>query len=692
MKYAYFVMAVIYSTLSCGYSFAEDTGKNKGNNDILVGDKIVVTTPPESSTSPTVESAKEKINQIAGSVSVVDSEDYKNSNAVTVKDMLAYTPGVLAQSRINHESRLSIRGTGLSRTFHLRGLNLYQDNIPLNSTDGSADFQDTDPLSLKYIEVYKGANATSLGTASLGGAINYVTPTGYNADKISTQLSGGSFGTLQGNLSSGQVIGKNDYFFSMSNVRSDGFRDFSDMNNLYLVSNIGHKFNNNLESRMYFNYTDANQELPGNLTKAQLDADPKQANGFNKANNWQRDFDLYRIANKTTWQTENVKIDGGLYAQQKDLYHPIFVAIDQKSHEYGSFLGADITGNIAGYKNQLLLGNTLAWGETDNKWFVNNNGAYGFELKDEMQTSKTATFYVENRFHPTDKLSLSLGTQFIHTIRELDDNYPMDGNQGGEKTYNGLSPKIGALYNVTPDIQFFTNLSMAYEPPTFSEVSQNSLNANGLNDINAQKSTTLEIGTRGTVNKINWDASIYHAWLKDEFMIYDLGGGQSATTNADKTFHQGLELGADATLFDNIISHNDNLNLRIAYTYSNFKFDGDRDYGDNDIPGAPKHHIRSEVKYQHPSGFYLAPNIEAVPQGYYVDMANTLKSDSYILFGMNVGYDITDKVTLFVDARNLADKKYAATTNVVTTINAFNSNVFAPGEGRSVFGGLKVKF
>jgi iron complex outermembrane receptor protein len=185
---------------------------------------------PESATAPSAEASQAALRAIPGSTAVVAQEAYADTRAATIKDMLDFTPGVMAQSRTNEESRLSIRGSGLSRTYHLRGLNLYQDNIPIHYADGAADFQDIDPLAFSHVEVYKGANALQLGTATLGGALNFVTPTGYTADPLSLRLEAGSFGTRRAHIGSGQVLGDSDYAMSFSKQVSDGFRDHSRQN------------------------------------------------------------------------------------------------------------------------------------------------------------------------------------------------------------------------------------------------------------------------------------------------------------------------------------------------------------------------------------------------------------------------------------------------------------------------------
>ena len=103
--------------------------------------------------------ALKEINNTPGGVALVPAEAYRNSTvANTIKDILDYVPGVFAQPKWGDDTRLSIRGSSLSRNFHLRGVQLYMDGIPINTADGYGDLGDR-PDCLKYVEVYKGANA-----------------------------------------------------------------------------------------------------------------------------------------------------------------------------------------------------------------------------------------------------------------------------------------------------------------------------------------------------------------------------------------------------------------------------------------------------------------------------------------------------------------------------------------------------
>src|SRR4051794_41110654 len=106
---------------------------------------VSVTARPDGSlTAPSVEEQKRTLFETVGSVGFIDSEAYKNRHAFNLRDTLADTPGVYVQNRYGQELRLSIRGSGIARGFHLRGVELLIDGIPVNMADGSGDFYQID--------------------------------------------------------------------------------------------------------------------------------------------------------------------------------------------------------------------------------------------------------------------------------------------------------------------------------------------------------------------------------------------------------------------------------------------------------------------------------------------------------------------------------------------------------------------
>jgi iron complex outermembrane receptor protein len=644
----------------------------------------------EALSAASVQVAKEKLNQTAGGTAVVEAESFEAGKAVTIKDMLDFTPGVFAQSRVNEEARLSIRGSGLSRTFHMRGIRLLQDGIPINLADGGSDFQDIDPLALQHVEVYKGANALQYGAASLGGAINFVTPTGYTTPNSVLRLDAGSHEFARAQFKTGDVLGNWDYFASLSQLRSDGFRQFSGQKNTRLNANAGLKISPQLETRFYVIHGDMNQELPGNLTKAQLQTNPTQANAASAAANSQRDFLITRLANKTTWiSPTGVEYNAGVYAVDKNLYHPLsFGLIDQQTRDVGTFGNRIAQGELWGLRHDTTLGYNLVHGITEARIFNHVRGDRISLRSHEDQKAHNMELYGESRLHLTDSVQWINGLQWTHAKRTADDQFLSDGDGSYQRRYAQFSPKTGLLWQTSEAVQVYGNLSRAFEPPTFSETSPTRA-------LEAQESTTFELGTRAVTQQIRWDISAYYSQLNNEFVSYQLNPlvpGLSAILNSDNTVHQGVEIGLAGPFTRDLLRAGDTLNWQLAYTFGRFRFDNDRVYGNAAIPGIPEQYVRAKLDYANTLGWTLSPNIEYVPQGYFVDLANTLSTDPYLLLGLNASYKFSDTLRVFVDARNLTDKVYAATTGVIVNANGADSAQFAPGEGRSIYAGVEVKW
>ena len=133
------------------------------------------------------------------------------------------------------------------------------------------------------------------------------------------------------------------------------------------------------------------------------------------------------------------------------------------------------------------------------------------------------------------------------------------------------------------------------------------------------------------------------------------------------------------------------MTLRQAYAFSDFRFDGDRVYRDNQLPGAPRHLLRAELRYRHPSGATVAPTVEWVPEGFFVDNANTVRTSAYALIGLRAGWDFENGLSLFAEGRNLTDRRYISNASVAP-VAAPNAALFEPGFGRSVYGGVQFRF
>ncbi len=685
---------------------------------------ITVTAKPDqpSLTVPNVEQARLELSETPGGTAVVPAEEYKRGRATLLKDALDFAPGVYVQPRFGaEESRISIRGSGLQRTFHGRGIKMLQDGVPLNLGDGAFDFQAIEPLAAQYVEVFRGANALEYGSTTLGGAVNFVSETGYTSRPFGARLTLGSFNTIQGQLFAAGVRGPLDYYVSLSHSSQDGFRDHAEQSAQRLFANLGYRISPEWETRFFVSYVNTRSELPGAITKAQLEENPQepQRNPFFvpvdvARSNWRRDFELFRLANKTTYQVGDHRVSLSTFWSHKDLDHPILFFIDQLSNDFGVDLRYDNTAELFGHKNHFTLGISPTWGVVEDNRYRNNLGNRGDKFADSHQTAANFDVYLQNRFQVMSQLSLVLGGQIRYAKLKNRDDFPvstLDPNNSDEQDWWGYSPKVGLLWEITDQAQAFLNVSRSFEPPSFGEL----VNATGggLVQLEAQTATTIEIGTRGRFGRFAWDLAYYYAWIEDELLGFEVAPGVSQTTNADKTIHQGIEASLDIELFKGIFAKEesttttdpksgktfigeekpgDRLVLRQVYLWNDFRFDGDPVFGDNRLAGIPEHYYRAELVYEHPSGFYIGPNVEWVPKSYGVDFADTLEADSYVLLGAKVGYRSKRGFSVFFEAKNLTDEKYAATTNVITNARGIDSQQFFPGDGRSFYGGVEYRW
>lgn len=633
--------------------------------------------------------AEALIQQTPGGVAVVAAESYEDTFALNFADTLDYVPGVYAQKRYGEEVRLSIRGSGLSRGFHLRGLALLQDGVPFNLADGSADFQEADMLALQRLEVFKGANALQYGGTTLGGAVNMVSKTGRSNPGKQVRGEWGSDNTYRTQVQQGEVDGSSDMFLSLTGLSSDGYRAHDDQQSAKFNANYGKELADDVETRFFFSTNIIEQDLPGTLGREEALNTPTAANALAISRDQARDIRSVRLSNKTTFDLGGGElVDVGVFTSLKDLYHPLsFGVVDQESIDYGAYTQRSGTVNLGGFDNRYRAGFNTHAGQVNAKTYANINGSRGALTGAADQSSLNALLYGENNFYMLPEWALVTGGQLSWSERDV--NNKLDPAKTDTKIYSSFNPKLGLLYEPAEALQFFANISRSYETPTFSELTQT---GTGFTPLDGQKAWTAEIGSRGSAGAYAWDAALYRAWVKDEMLQFTTGPGIPASTfNAGDTIHQGFELGLDIRLAEHVLAKDDHLQWRNAYTYSNFYFVNDAQYGDNEIAGQPPHYYQTELRYDHPDGWYVAPNVEWA-SGADVDFANELDTPGYALLGMGAGYDVSERVSLFFDARNLTDENYIATFSTITDVSLVSNSVFYPGEGRRLFAGVKVTF
>jgi len=647
---------------------------------------IIVTAKANPEDPPVVAEARERLARTPGSVSVVAAEAYEDRFAVGTPDILRDVPGVLAQKRYGEEGRLSIRGSGLDQSFHQRGVLLAQDGAPFADADGFSDFQKIDPLGARFVEVYKGGNTLRFGGAQLGGAINFVTPNGKTAQSpVLIRVEAGTDDTVRGVA---QVAGKSgafDFYAGASAFHTDGYRVQGYQDQIRGTLNLGYSFGDGNEVRAILYAADVYQGVPGTVTLDQALTNPRAAGTSAVPQNQRRNLGTFRGTLQTRLRlTDSLVFEGGVYATQTDLYHPVGVFILQDTDTQGAFGRFDWKGELGGMKADLFFGAFYREGGGEQDLFVNAASNQGPRIGDARQMANALDLFAEGRLFVTEGLALVGGASWGHAGRDYLNRL---NGRTAEQDYEWFAPRVGLLYE-TGDAQVYANVTRSVEPPHFGALAQTNLLGSVFSPLDPQRAWTAEIGTRGRSGAVAWDVTAYRAWVKGELLSFLTSPTIPSTIfNADKTVHQGIEASLDWWILDGSAGK---LRLRQTYAWSDFRFDGDADYGDNRLPIAPVHSYRASLRYEGGSGLFVEPNLDWRPQSTWADYENTLKVPGYALLGIGAGFELGG-VTLFADARNLTDKHYVSDQSAAITASAASA-IFHPGEGRTVMFGLRTRF
>lgn len=708
-------VACLAPTFTSSIALAQGVGQRSDQDEIVVYGKRA------SQTAPGAKLARDILERVPGGIGFVESDVFLDDFAQSIGDALIFTPGVYADTSAQRENRISVRGSGLNATFERRGITVLRDGVPISRASGITEFQEIDPLTIDYIEVFKGANGLRYGAASLGGAINIVTPTGKTVDTpYSFRAEGGSFGTFRGSGHVSSNGDKTDYYLGVTGLHSNGFRDHSDVRSVYSHGNFGYKFDNGVETRFYLTALSDNFELSGALSFEDALNNPRAARAGTPADpgpvadDQDRNLDVVRLSNKTVIPFEDVTIETGFWYSFRNLDHSItaFVGtIAQQEHEVGGFLRGIGDFELGPVPISWTFGGNIAASTNDAKTFGNIGGVRQ-ELRTRAdQDSRNLTLYGQFDSELFEGFRAIVGGQYVDTVRDNDQSLARFGAPAdifdGRVTESQFNPRFGLLWDAGENAQVFFNVSRSFEPAGISDLTAGG--AGNFAALQAQDAWTVEIGTRGQHEFIAWDIALYRAWVEDEFIDISnpaFGPGLvSATFNADDTIHQGVEVGIDIYIEPDFLTEAGLKAIwRNIYTFNDFYFDENpsaligsgldgANFDGNDLAGVPKHVYITELRVEDEDKWYFGANLRWIPEGPFVDYANSLKLPSYALVGLTAGYNISENIKIFASAENLFDKNYISNVSTVADRRVERGdNFFTPGQGQAFYGGVTFNF
>ena len=659
---------------------------------------------------PTKPEAKAELESVAGGTNLVELDKLPARQA-TLQDALGFEPGVMMQSFFggNDQPRLNVRGSGVQSNPVNRGVQLLYDGLPINSSDGSFVIGFLDPKSAEMISVYRGANGLRYGATTLGGAVNLMTRNGTSSPST-LRLEYGTDNRLGANVQIGGHEKQLDYFASISADEYDGYRNHSMSERKSFASNVGYAFSNNVYNRTYFNMSDNYFEIPFVVPKSRALEDPKQILGdgntpldkvFNIYNrDPHRDSQQVRIANKTRVSNDSALHEIGVFFQDIDdtFTDPLKHSVTD-SKDYGLEYAYMTSTDLLSANDNVLVSVSINQSDMTRDYYANNpqNGDRMHMFGSQDLTANNAILAMQWQAEISDNWQITLAGQWVSSNRDIEDKLATNLNQ--DKSYTSFNPKLGFKYQATEDFRFFANISKTAEAPTFWELTSASVSpanpqaaAMKIFNLDKQTSTTLELGTAGGDDALNWSVSFYRSDIDDELIsiVSDFAVNGSTNNYEAGTIHQGIEAELQAVLADNWLDTGTQVSTKVVYNYSDFYFDGG-EYKDNQIAGIPEQLIQAEISFTTDSGLYIAPNIRWQPEEAAVDHANTQFQDDHLLVGLKIAYQINEDTRLYLDAQNITDEVYQ-TSYVIRGYSNPSQPTFLPGFGPSISAGVQVNF
>jgi iron complex outermembrane receptor protein len=658
---------------------------------------------------PTRDEAKAELKAIAGGTNLIDIAKLPARQA-TLQDALGFEPGIIMQSFFggNDQPRLNIRGSGLQSNPVNRGVELLYDGMALNQADGSFIIGFLDPKTADIVTVYRGANGIRYGGTTLGGAINMISKNGTTASP-SVRVEYGSDNRIG---ASAQIAGasKNwDYYFNVATDTADGYRHFSESERTSIAGNIGIDITDTISNRTFVQWSDSFFQIPFVVPKARALEDPELIMGdgntpldtllnvYNRKPH--RDSQMNRIANKTRISQGNIIHEFNVvYQQVDDIFADPLMHNITDSDDLGFEYALTAQGDYISENDEFFLSVTANTSDM-NRAYVATNPADGSMLQTFGNLNLDASNIIiatQWQAELTNSWQLVAAAQFVNSTRDISDKTGNTHNQ--DKSYDSINPKLGLIYQASDDIRFFANVSSTSEAPTYWELVSASVSPKKpamakitINDLNAQDSTTLEVGSSGSINQTQWNLALYRSNVDDELIsiVSDFAVNGQTSNYSDSTIHQGLELEIIQGISDDLFAKGDSLSTKLVYNYSDFYFDGGK-YDGKQIAGIPEHMAQWELRYQS-GGFYIAPSVKWQIDDTPIDHANNQFQDSYTLLSIQMAYQVNKQLKVYFDGQNLTDETYQ-TSYVIRGFSAEQQPSFLPGFGTTFSLGVNYTF
>jgi hemoglobin/transferrin/lactoferrin receptor protein len=655
--------------------------------------------------------SEKKLKDVAGSVSVISSDEIEQQAATDLNQIFQYEPGISVTGRVGEAQNILIRGMGGDRVL------LIKDGMRMNEGYGANGLNDQvgrgfiDIDTLKQVEVAKGASSSLYGADALGGVVVFTTK------DASDYLSGDA--NVGGQLKLGHTSFSNQYNYGISLASVNGKLEHL----LHANRRDGEEQQNYLESLSPFSISSDNLLYKGklrindssylqlSLEDWQQDTKGERADGLLFYFRGLADYG-YNIVEESSKGTKESKASRLNYHAdtiamieelniafydstnrqtdieygQLDINAPMFGIVELRDMWKTGVYQQDTQGLVSSMVIPLNSQHTLGIGlDIENTESLRQVREYrvadGTVTRDNLtqkfptnETSRLGVFI-------NDEISLIDGAWLI-TVGARYDDYSMDPNGALKQTgepfasikEDNVSFNLGSLYHFTSHLSGFLQYGQGFKVPAYDlayiehylqPTSTYAYQIVPSDDLAPEQSDTFELGIRFRGDRLRMDAAIYHnqfdnflaVALIDSETLFDADGNflnvldTFQYQNLESVTIKGIELSASYT-FDNPWT------LYFNASYQDGKNDQTNEYI-NSI--SPLNGLLG-VSYIG-EGWQLALNASWAKSMSKVNQ-DEIKTPGYGAWDLLLNYNISDSFTLNLAMNNIFDKFYARHQNL----------------------------
>ena len=686
-----FLFLILFFSL---VSFSPLHAESKNDDAPVTMEEVVVTATRD----------KQEIRKAPANVTVITAEEISKSGATTVVEVLDKLESVQFRTSSGNSSQayIDMRGIGGDNPYGKTLILL--DGRRLNRTDmASINWLQMPVNTIERIEVVRGPGSVLYGDAAIGGVVNIITKKGKGEPKFNASALVGSYGLNNERVGVTGATNKWTYALTGENNFNFGYRERSKYYAQGGGFDLGYTASDLLSVSLGVSFNKADYQLPGALTKEQMEQDRRQyqpaAGPWSPAHSNDDGSDKYTNVNlgiKSFWGSWGQLEINFLYGK-KDLqmnmpssfssWYP-YAFSDTNADTYGITPKYILAKEIFGFQNKVIVG--VDYYNEPYKKDIFSDRERTAKLSTADFTRESLGYYIHDEFSLLKNLIFSAGYRFEQTSikgSNVDINSSYNFTDM-ENTYNAEAYEAGLTWLWGKKSKVFAKYATVYRIPFLEEVAYFNGGGGGfLKGLEKEKGISTEAGTEFyPLENLKIGLTLFRIDMEDEIQyvgIYPTGYNQ----NAGKTRHDGAEFS---------ISY---LWEKRAKFYGNFTYHlatfEDGANSKKEIPLVPNRMANAGVEIYLPYNLSLRPEIRYVGDAFLSgdNDNNTEKLEAYTLLNFYVHYKPTFgklALTAFFGVDNIADVKYSSFG--IDEAQYGMPNFYYPMPGRTFKAGISFEF